>query len=74
MDRYIFPKRRQEITTTRCIIAQKRGILFYFAAEARNLELSNSSPNPNRIRGLSGVLTISYREFIPSELSAGLCS
>ena len=35
-DRYVVPKRRYEITITRCVITQKSAILSYFAAEAWN--------------------------------------
>ena len=37
MGSIVVPKRRQEITHTRCVITQKNGVLRYFAAQARNL-------------------------------------
>jgi hypothetical protein len=48
-------------------MAQKSGILFYFAAEVWNLQLYKSSPNPNRLWDPSGVLTNAYKEFIPAK-------
>ena len=36
LDRSVVPKRQQEITTTRCVIAQKSAVLSYFSAEACN--------------------------------------
>ena len=35
-DRYIVPKRRQEITTTRCVMTQKRAVPRYLAGEVWN--------------------------------------
>jgi len=32
LERKVVPKRRQGIATTRCVIAQRKAILFYFGA------------------------------------------